>query len=43
MWGDRGRIAQLLLNLLDNAKYLPAGGEVSINTWGPRKGGGGCS
>ena len=42
VWGDRGRITQLLVNLLDNAvKYSPAGGEVSV-TVGPQRGGGGC-
>jgi signal transduction histidine kinase len=31
VWGDRGRLTQLLVNLLDNAvKYSPSGGQVTV-------------
>lgn len=38
-WADRDRVAQVLLNLLDNAiKYSPAGGEVCLRlALGPQR------
>lgn len=43
VWGDRGRIIQVLVNLISNAhKYTPEGGEINVsadeaeNIWDPQ-------
>jgi two-component system phosphate regulon sensor histidine kinase PhoR len=39
IWADRDRMAQILVNILDNAvKFTPSGGKISITALGDDKG-----